>query len=500
MSTRIHIPLLAAMTMAAQQAPPATFRAGTQLVQLSVIAQDQQGNPVVDLRREEFKVFDNGAPQEIRLFLAETDKPSFVEPEPGASNTFTNRIAAAGGSRGGYSVLLFDNNNTAFEHTARARQKALQALQSIPPGDKIAIYSLWCRFQVIREFTSDRESLLRQLNAFAPAASGCGSGAGDDAPPADRTASKSKQLKAFEAEAAASRARAAEETDRIASLQADSLGDQEIKNLADHLAGIPGRKNLIWLAAQFPLSPSTLQRLINAGVAIYPVDAVGSTIALAADKADHSAALRALAAMTGGVAYFDRDDLDVAVREALDDGRVSYTLGFYPSGDVSKPGVHQLGVRVSRAGVTLRYRTSYTAEPPRSASASPLAELVQALNQPVDATAIPITASATRVQDRLDLSVSIDVSGLDLELNLGLWKGSAELVARFLTAEGALAGEVFSQRIAFNLRPATYSSILQSGVPYRKTMKIPAKAVELRLLFGNLATGKIGTLTIPVPK
>jgi len=39
-----------------------------------------------------------------------------------------------------------------------------------------------------------------------------------------------------------------------------------------------------------------------------------------------------IAALTGGVASYLRNDIHVAIREAIDDGRVSYTLGFYPSG------------------------------------------------------------------------------------------------------------------------------------------------------------------------
>jgi hypothetical protein len=40
-------------------------------------------------------------------------------------------------------------------------------------------------------------------------------------------------------------------------------------------------------------------------------------------------AMDAIAALTGGVAYYGRNDLDVAIREAMDDGRISYT-GFEP--------------------------------------------------------------------------------------------------------------------------------------------------------------------------
>jgi hypothetical protein len=182
----------------------------------------------------------------------------------------------------------------------------------------------------------------------------------------------------------------------------------------------------------------------------------------------------------------------------LRDGRVSYTLGFYPPTEDSKTPVHQLAVRVSRPGVTLRYRTSYELKPPPPASANPVDELVQALNRPVDATVIPVTARATRKGDRVELSVSLDVSSLDLELSEGLWKGKVEMVSRFVTADGLPAGTPSAQTLTFNLRPATYESMLRGGDPYRSELMIPAKATELKVLVGNLASGKIGTLTIPL--
>jgi hypothetical protein len=39
---------------------------------------------------------------------------------------------------------------------------------------------------------------------------------------------------------------------------------------------------------------------------------------------------------------------------------------------------------------------------------------------------------------------------------------------------------------------------MRSGLPYRNGLKIPAKAVQFKVLFANLAAGKIGTLTIPL--
>jgi len=205
-----------------------------------------------------------------------------------------------------------------------------------------------------------------------------------------------------------------------------------------------------------------------------------------------------IATQTGGLAFYSRNDLDTAMRKAMHDGRVSYTLGFYQPGEEKKATVHEIGVRISRPGINLRYRTTYQTEAPRPVPGSPAADLANAMNRPMDATAIPISASATLGRGRLDLKVSLDISSLGLDLSGGLWKGRIELAAGFVAADGAQAGEVLSKTVTFHLRPVTYSSLLQSGVRDHEEMKIPAKAVSLRVLVANLASGRIGTLTIPL--
>jgi len=90
------------------------------------------------------------------------------------------------------------------------------------------------------------------------------------------------------------------------------------------------------------------------------------------------------------------------------------------------------------------------------------------------------------------------VSALDLQLDQGLWKGRAEVVARFLAADGTWAEDVVAETLTLSLKAATYESVLQNGLRYGKELTIPSKAVELKLLIGNVASGKIGTLTIPL--
>jgi hypothetical protein len=164
----------------------------------------------------------------------------------------------------------------------------------------------------------------------------------------------------------------------------------------------------------------------------------------------------------------------------------------------NQPDVHQLSVRVSQPGLTLRYRRGYTAAPPPPVSASPVADLVQAMNSPADATAIGITVAVTRTVDRLDLKATVDLANLDLESIDGVWRGSVEIWARFLTAQAVQAGDPLADAATIKLSETPYQAMLKSGFAYHKVLTIPPNAAELKLLVGNLASGKIGTVTIPL--
>jgi hypothetical protein len=52
--------------------------------------------------------------------------------------------------------------------------------------------------------------------------------------------------------------------------------------------------------------------------------------------------------------------------------------------------------------------------------------------------------------------------------------------------------------MTFSLRPATYTSALERGFKFHREVAVPPKAVELNLAVGHLASGKFGTLTIPL--
>src|SRR6266852_2044005 len=70
--------LIGAQTPAPAPAPaPAqqsVIKVTTHVVQVSVVAHDKKGEPVADLKKEDFTLFDKNQQQQIKYFAAETSK------------------------------------------------------------------------------------------------------------------------------------------------------------------------------------------------------------------------------------------------------------------------------------------------------------------------------------------------------------------------------------------------------------------------------------------
>ena len=72
--------------------------------------------------------------------------------------------------------------------------------------------------------------------------------------------------------------------------------------------------------------------------------------------------MKGLAAETGGVAFFNTNDIGGAVRAALDDSRVAYELGYYPAIGKWDGGFRKVKVKVKRPGAHVRTRSGYLAD------------------------------------------------------------------------------------------------------------------------------------------
>ena len=73
--------------------------------------------------------------------------------------------------------------------------------------------------------------------------------------------------------------------------------------------------------------------------------------------------MRLLAERSGGKAFYGTNDISGAIRQAMNDSRVTYTLGYYPAGVKWDGSFHELRVKVAAPGAQVRARTGYYAFP-----------------------------------------------------------------------------------------------------------------------------------------
>ncbi len=175
--------------------------------------------------------------------------------------------------------------------------------------------------------------------------------------------------------------------------------------LGSHLAGIPGRKNLVWIGAGFSMSSvtgamgmgvhgsietfeskvrKTSQRLAQQGIVLYIVDSEGISLPSDQTAASHAPvpvrgrgrfepqmdsdaisndphpAMELMSSITGGRYIYNTNDLTAGFKQTAADVQGSYTLGFYMPGDPDDKW-HKLKIRVKHSGVSVRHREGYLA-------------------------------------------------------------------------------------------------------------------------------------------
>jgi VWFA-related protein len=532
------------------------LRINSSLVVVDVVATDHKGAPVVDLRQDEFTVTEDGKPQSIRAFSFQRlemnpggqplqERPA--EP-PLPSNVATNVRRMKPGSP--LAVLLMDGINTRLNNQQYAKVQLLEFLKKLPVNQPVAVYLLGTRLRLIQDFTSDPtvlKAVLKNLKDFrSPLMDNANGGPvkfwleGMPLPPEIK-----KRALEFQQET---------ESDQAGQRVAITLS--ALNQLARTLAGYPGRKNLIWVSETFPLNieankipvgesaerarrnynielANTANLMSNAQIAVYPVDARalagtslydvsvrydergdknGGSGAQAGRSLDDIAnelmaahgTMEKIAEETGGRPFFNRNDLDNAVREGMADGATYYTLGYYPSNKTLDGHYHKIKIQVGRPGIRLRYRLGYFAINPgdyaRRSQQSRDAEFSGTLSLDVPvSTALPFFAAvlppSASTGNKTVVNFAVDAHALNfLESDGGKRRAGIECAVRVFLASGddkPLQTE--SDIINANLTPASYGQVMQRGLPCQAMLDLPTGKYLLRLGVRDNNTGLIGT-------
>ena len=429
----LPIEALSAQANAGSSDQPA-FKATTREVVVDVVVTEGKGEAVNGLRKEQFQVFEEGKPQTLTFFEEHASKArpagSLPAPPKMPPNVFTNVPPAP--LDDAVNVLLLDSLNTPPQFMSYARKEILGYLNNIKPGARMAIVLLNGKLNFVQGFTTDaallREVALKQtapgvspslvtkseigdeqeLESFmesnAPADPG-GANAGSATANGN---SAGAPMSATMAVAAAFANYQSSKSSNRARMTLEALSD-----IARYLTAVPGRKNLIWFAGDFPvvIFPKFDQRmedednaitlrevrkaadlLTTARVAVYPVYANGmmsddivsadnrspgsavgpgrmSSIAgmdnysgSHDDRASLIAAMNQVASDTGGKAVYNTNDLDSAIARSVVDGSHYYTLTYSPANKKMDGHYRKIEVKLADSKLKLSYRHGYNAD------------------------------------------------------------------------------------------------------------------------------------------
>ncbi len=150
-----------------------TLQVTTRLVNISLVATDKRGKPVMDLKAGEIEIYDNGRPQQIAVF-GHADEKADTAALPPPTDSFTNATTATMvGNAPDLLILLMDESHLPFNDLNRARGEVLKYLKAAKPGSRLAIYSISEHgFRVLQDVTTDLALAESKLAKWTPSAAG----------------------------------------------------------------------------------------------------------------------------------------------------------------------------------------------------------------------------------------------------------------------------------------------------------------------------------------
>jgi len=247
---------------APSSAPVPVIHASTQLVVIDVVVTDGSHKPVHGLKASDLKVTENGAPQSLRSFEEHSTSAAPPQPEPPLPpGIYTNQPLVKPG--GAVNILLLDKLNTPITDQSYLHTQLMSYLKSAQPGARIAIFGLSDHLTLLQGFSDDPVRLREAFAKTNPKAStvrtdqmgdGIQQSAADTLEDLDLDAELVANLRQFDSQEKSL------ELQMRAKYTIDALNQ-----LARSLAAIPGRKNLIWFSASFPVDvpPDTTDNLAS---------------------------------------------------------------------------------------------------------------------------------------------------------------------------------------------------------------------------------------------
>ena len=428
------------------------IKVNVRLVTLDVVVTDKQGNPVTNLTKDDFQVYEDAQRQTIRTFEPPSlhAMPQPVDGKPQVVVTSAVDLPKIGNAP--VTLLVLDELNTSFSDMSYARQSLEKYLLAQPevlnqPTALLVVTNT--KFQLLQDYTQKRGTVLAALKAHFPEYPYKLATGGKGGPNA---------------------------VERIVQSLSSLL------QISEATRGTPGRKNVIWVGANAPgvdlvnADPVTIrevtdlvkrvtQTLLATRVAVYYIDpTINSSatvgIMVPGDNSDDDTFVDVdpfnsdvnfdeFAPATGGKIFMSRNDVNNEIATSIDNGNTYYTISYTPTNlneDAAK--FRNIKVKVSNPNLIVTTRQGYYPERDNAINGQADASLAatqrtKLLQMEISQAALSALAYnglslvAQPSSDKKTWSISVDSKGLS-------WTAAPN---------GVVFAEVTAMAVAFDDRP-----------------------------------------------
>jgi VWFA-related protein len=530
------------------------FAAEIEIVTVDVVVVDKKGNAISSLKKEDFLIREDGAPQRIIRFESVRLPAAPAKQAPQRPPVSSN--AGPGSQYGRTFAIAFDDIHLDAFQGHRAKLAIAEFLRTgVREGDRVTLMATgggtWWSAQMEygredlmeilkqldgrrerdfnpRDYMSDYEAL--RVHVY------------NDQDTAARLQRRFEESGALQMEGITTEER--ERYRRIGmvhpyvDMRALEVYQQSrtrsritlnaLRRLLESLSVVRGRKALIFFSEGFVYDTQlddfkqAIQSARKANTTIYFVDtrALSGDItplsaefgaapssqfygALYADHTREDEGTDFLAVETGGFSIEGTNNLARGIRRIGNESQSYYLLGYTPTNTARDGLYRKIDVKVNRRDVVVRARRGYYAPlegglaRPHPADEVEDPEMRRALDAPFDIESIPLRMSARVFEEKLlgrarvVLAAEIDIRELDFKQEDGRYADVLEMIMAVVQRQSGESYQ-YPQKITMRLKPETYAKT--RWYPILREFELPAGAYQARLVVRDENSGRIASV------
>ncbi len=536
-----------------------TFQSGVNLVLVSVVVRNKQGQAIGGLTQEDFQIFDRGKRQDLVSFSSTKRPGDSARSEPALkgqrsdpqtaavvtgteqSHPETAAFASVNASPQRFVVYLFDDLDSSFTDIAAVRSALSRHLRGLLSTDRAAIYTFTGRSEV--DFTGSREQLedtaakLRSSlsNPTVDDAKGCPDinyyladliRNRDDQNANKAAVSHTMACAHVDLPTAKGMVWAASQRQLLFGPQQSRMALRTLRLAIKRLAGKPGERLIILTSpgfyAQTPEAVSDTEEVLKMAVKAHITISTLSSRGLytaepdASDSKETSRLWREyqlqsiqsdegimedLARGTGGVFFHNNDDLRAAFDRLATPPEFSYLLGFQPANSKPDGTFHPIKIRLANEkGLTIEARRGYYALKENSDNEPARLEVDDAVFSRDQMNQIPVVLQTGYTEPNngdptIMVSVKVNLKPLSLPTSKEQRPDSLTVVSALFNGDGS-----YLTGTTKTVRPQLRSDRLaqtDSSVTLHFAFHVKRGTYLIRLVVRDAQSGAMTTLTRP---